>query len=58
MNFGIEIVNGIGRMTWERRPSALTNVYWTLKTPKGSFFADTDFGLDLTGIDKVVPDIV
>ncbi len=59
MNFGIEIDEfGQGRMTWERRQSALVNVYWSVKTPKGAFFADPDFGLDLTDIKKVTESTV
>jgi phage gp46-like protein len=59
MNFGIEIQeNGRGRMTWERRQNALVNVYWSVKTPKGSFFADPDFGLDLSDVKKVTPSTV
>jgi len=59
MNFGIEIgTDGLGRMTWGPRKNALVNVFWALKTPKGAFFSDPDFGLDLTGIDKIVPEIV
>lgn len=59
MNFGIEIQeDGRGRMTWERRQNALVNVYWSVKTPKGSFFADPDFGLDLSDVKKVTPSTV
>ncbi len=59
MNFGIEIQeNGRGRMTWERRPNSLVNVYWSVKTPKGTFFADPDFGLDLSDVKKVTPSTV
>ncbi len=54
MNFGIEIDNqGRGRMTWEEKQSNLDNVYISVKTPKGALFADPEFGLDLSGVDKI-----
>ncbi len=54
MNYDIETDSkGQGRLTWNKKKSNLTNVYISLKTPKGSIISDPDFGLDISDI-KVV----
>ena len=46
MDFAITINNqtGIGQMTYTEAATLMNNIYLSLKTQKGSFFADPSFG--------------
>lgn len=46
MDFVITIDNqtGLGQMTYNKATTIMNNIYLSLKTKRGSFFADTSFG--------------
>jgi phage gp46-like protein len=59
MNFKIiQIGNGEPEMAWETSEDISTNIYWSLWIRKGDLYNAPDFGIDMTGLDKMTTNVV
>lgn len=59
MNFKIiQTGNGYPEMSWETSEDISTNIYWSLWIRKGDLYNAPDFGLDMTGLDKMTTNVV